>query len=776
MDKEKESKEQKGAPKGVEKEKDKGLEKGRMADEKRIEISSEIKKSESELNYEGEKFDNPEGFYRHIIKSAFTYYFGDVDVQSQLDKAMECVRWLRQQTGITMIFEVEPANKNRSEIFYLLKEILDDVSRISDQIGRPIVTQHTKDVGEYDINKQSKENVNEEIGHAMIANGQNNKERPEENSSLEEERQIIRKMILAKIQEAEEAGIPLEIVIEALKQQLPEEYQGIIEEINIREKKNQHMRRHPDVPDVLTGGIEEIAIRSLILIRSHAGDYRFALDLVTGPVAEALSKMEPYITVEQSVDLILNILVNEPVYAGGKPYCTKELISVVNYFKSKIDQEGNSVGLLKTRAMLYMWLMSVNKNTDNESCMRCGLAVGMDAMDKGVSLLRSEESGELASVMRKITNNIVGQIDDLPEYSGKREEEGLLKRMNKVHAFGVMCAIKADSGDGGQYKELFKEMGMEIGQFETNERLYSYVVSIAYMNNMLKAWRYFDDEIFHEIKNEWSARGRTAVLAFLGGVLRSVYNDPSDYDEIPSALFNLGVDIRLASKIKDEGVLTRILSNALGLWWALAKSNNDEQAIEEYHGGDCAVNLLGASTEYYKGKEKSDLLERIGNAMLTKVGVDTIDGFRMSRSYKELFGKDPEQVPWDRKTVSKMVASYIEEVVKNEKVPVEEQQKQDVEGILVANYANYAAVILAYSLKREIGKKNFKGMMEEWRNVLSTMVKKVESGDYKGIMRTQVQQIFDDANIYCEPENEARWDSVAQVAKDRETIKAILGA
>lgn len=95
------------------------------------------------------------------------------------------------------------------------------------------------------------------------------------------------------------------------------------------------------------------------------------------------------------------------------------------------------------------------------------------------------------------------------------------------------------------------------------------------------------------------------LLGVLAGLARMAFNAPEDHDEIAAAFFNSGISaLRVArgkyprSKDPDAAsqkfIIVRIVLNGLGLWWALEKSRDIAQALDAFHGMDCAVNLFGA--------------------------------------------------------------------------------------------------------------------------------------------------------------------------------------
>jgi len=122
------------------------------------------------------------------------------------------------------------------------------------------------------------------------------------------------------------------------------------------------------------------------------------------------------------------------------------------------------------------------------------------------------------------------------------------------------------------------------------------------MANVASAWDEVDWAFVlpsTESGAQWRSFGEDwqAVMSAHAALARMVFNEKDDYDDIGSAFFNVGAALGRISGRKVETALLRVAVNALGLRWALERANGMDQAMEDYHGLDCAVNFLGALTD-----------------------------------------------------------------------------------------------------------------------------------------------------------------------------------
>lgn len=426
------------------------------------------------------------------------------------------------------------------------------------------------------------------------------------------------------------------------------------------------------LPDTFQGGHEEVAIQGLMALKPYPGNARRALRVAKGPLANAMQRLafEGH-SPEHMVDVIIHVFAGEKVYASGdsRPACSPQFLEFMARLRALLatqPAEERSASFMETQTNLVTWY----GGTGARRCQVCAVDLGLEVLHDG---LTSEWSrGGRVPVERYVhllANNLAGWLDDLIPFKGDedRRRGDRARSLNAIHAVASVAHLRRDRNDDKRDKEkaaaVLKAFGLDESHFgEQPQRL---AQALAFMSRVQPAWRllcgefapmqeYFtplpDAPGIHTEGNH--PRYLTAIMAALAAPLRAALASREDSDEAVSALFNLGVDlVRHAKATGNPSSVNpiRILCNGLGLWWALLRAESDEQAIVEFHGGSCAVNLFGALTESecVRTEAIQGVLRPLGQALhaLIRGHEKPADAERLRNSYQELFGKEASIAP-----------------------------------------------------------------------------------------------------------------------------------
>lgn len=224
-------------------------------------------------------------------------------------------------------------------------------------------------------------------------------------------------------------------------------------------------------------------------------------------------------------------------------------------------------------------------------------------------LLREGPQATGAKVTAVVANNLASHIaDEMQSHPDKYREDAktkALRILNRLHVLATVARLtEVDASNDvslQQALDFWRSVGRSRSDGDGVEALRS-VHALIGMANVAAAWDKIDWAFVlpsSELGAQWRSFGEDwqAVMSAHAALARMVFNEKDDYDDIGSAFFNVGAALNRISGRKAEMALLRVAVNALGLRWALEQATAMDQAFEEYHGLDCAVNLLGALTD-----------------------------------------------------------------------------------------------------------------------------------------------------------------------------------
>lgn len=465
-------------------------------------------------------------------------------------------------------------------------------------------------------------------------------------------------------------------------------------------RRNASQQAAPDERKAIRGGFSEIALEGSITLRDRPGDANFSLRYTLSRLAPTIERLEQRssdIRTEQLVDLIVHWFAGESVYAGGQPpEATPEFREVLNRLRAMLMQAASleagpdgqpapSLGLLETVTNVITWFGMAKGDSDQEAaCRLCASAFSLESIQ--LFLRARGDSARMGRMLSQLANNAAGWISD--ELGLRQDEDRAEARkaaqLNTLHALGTVAHLRqVHSGRWNEdAKNLFHALGAApaeasaddaaVPQLPAAERWTFAARAMLFMSNIPSAWRDPGEILARERSHmphpfeaeNANARFRTAVLAALSAVVRAQFNAPQDADEVPSALFNLGVDVmsmKRATAGLRGGAMLRILTNGMGLIWALSKAKDNASFLNALHGGDCAVNFFGAMADrevrdFSTEKGTDVLLRPMLEAVLAearRLGL-TLMRARVEGSFRTLFGADepPRDALMDRAVMS----------------------------------------------------------------------------------------------------------------------------
>ncbi|MBI4741966.1 MAG: hypothetical protein HY777_10565 [Betaproteobacteria bacterium] len=495
------------------------------------------------------------------------------------------------------------------------------------------------------------------------------------------------------------------------------------------------------LPDELTGSFEEIALQTSMLLKKHVGDARFALEMTAGPLAQAVERMEKIgLSREKQVDLMIHAFAGEPVYTGAdarRPPCNPGFLQFMARLRAMLAddaQKKTTPDLLETQVNLTTWYGQAR----SDKCLTCGLNLALKILPAFFEL--KEERVRVAKMLHQLANNTAGWLSTLLGFKSNEESMDNEKReqavaSNTLHALGTVAFLRQEPGQGWDTNAapIYAVLGAQTAQ-----SMGSMARAFLFMSNVPSAWRVFGRLFTEETARFGNAtpRFRTAVLSLLSALMRARFNAGKDGNEIASALFNLGVDISLHAKQKNNAprfTPLRVLANGLGLWWALSRARNDDEAIGAFNGGDCAVNLFGALTEKtmeqaVRDQEKN--IRKLGETVHTQLKND-MDAVRLGNSYKQLFGEEPKPTTtFDRVAAAKTLTEILYFFLADWKV-AGISSSDTLASKLQDDFPVTAATFLQWAfLHTEQGGDTYRRCVDGWIAVATKLVTLAEGEDY----------------------------------------------
>lgn len=472
----------------------------------------------------------------------------------------------------------------------------------------------------------------------------------------------------------------------------------------------------------LSGGQEEVALQGSMVLREHPNDPVFAHQFAVGPLAATVARLETQgATAEQLVDLLIHWFAVEPVYRNGRrPPSNASFREVLNRLRAMLMQDTSgqapaaagsaarlvvTPGRLETYTNLATWF-GMGEGDEAAACKLCAIAFGLETLPAYLQM--RADPGRVGRMLAQLANNVSGWLSD--ELGFKRNEDIMSNTggalLNNLHALATVAHLRQTHS--GQWNEaaaaLFAAVGAKAdsrlndsaldGDTSTDTHWESAARAMLFMSNIPSAWRVpglvlLDNtvrpinpppQIFAD--NNTNARFRTAVLAGMSAVVRARFNPAKDANEISSALFNLGVDMMLmrrASADIQHSTVLRMVTNALGLFWALDQGRDERQALESLNGADCAVNMMGALAD---AEMRDELLrDRAHLALVREIAEALLSGCRRARmqlavarlsgSFTTIFGQDetPASVDFARRRFLPQLCTLMAVVINNRESP-----------------------------------------------------------------------------------------------------------
>lgn len=224
-------------------------------------------------------------------------------------------------------------------------------------------------------------------------------------------------------------------------------------------------------------------------------------------------------------------------------------------------------------------------------------------------LLREGPQATGSKVTAVVANNLASHIaDEMQSHPEKYRADAKVKALqvlNRLHLLATVARLSEVDARNAvslrQALDFWRSIGRSQSDDDSVEALRSAHALIG-MANVASAWDEVDWAFVlpsSESGAQWRSFGEDwqAVMSAHAAFARMVFNEKDDYDDIGSAFFNVGAALGRISGRKVEMALLRVAVNVLGLRWALEQATGMDQALDEYHGLDCAVNLLGALTD-----------------------------------------------------------------------------------------------------------------------------------------------------------------------------------
>lgn len=421
-----------------------------------------------------------------------------------------------------------------------------------------------------------------------------------------------------------------------------------------------------------------------------ARDPEFALRFCTTQLAPAVQRLEDQAaTAEQLVDLMINLFASEPVFRNRQfgprtPPASWQFAEVLNRLLTMLwpgypdTARRFDVDELQTLTNLMTWMGSGRQAKRLERiAWGCELALKMLA-----SMLEVQHSPRLHRITFQVCNNLAGWLGDLAkDEESESQRTDLQRRLNALHTLATTADLKTGLSSNWEARAtpLLGALGIDPPSVK---RPHGVAKALLFMSRIPTAWRalcpLYDDliEAHPQMAGDDPTSLRTAVLTLMSAVFRAEFNTPAEADEVTSALFNLGVDTlrfeRNATDVEHANPV-RLLTNALGLWWALDQARRQgldlRQALDALNGASCAVNLFGALSD-----NRRTSLDASIHAPLRSLAAEITTAFenlnlnneltRLTSSTRSMFGDAAEVVPRGRVPSSSRMQEMLEDVLR----------------------------------------------------------------------------------------------------------------
>ncbi|MBF0621913.1 MAG: hypothetical protein HQL54_08290 [Magnetococcales bacterium] len=346
-------------------------------------------------------------------------------------------------------------------------------------------------------------------------------------------------------------------------------------------------------------------------------------------------------TSTQRVDFMLNIMNNPEIFIFRCGLSFRKLITVLRSFLFyKIDLSTDFEHVTNDTLLTYHALAQIANRTSSPSCRRLAIYYSLDIL-----ITTARQVNNTLSFNRK------GDLDNNQFYTFDEKQMRMIHSLTSnlsaffLHIYNENHLSQITSSDSNPLEEVAKFVILSI-KFSTSEknldippspseemtgfsnlwftesaslnklsgqvwadmfkRYINYIGSTTTGSQALK--ESFPSLLVDYNQNNMEHLKEYLILAFhyLSALSRGLFIQKKDYDEVSQAFFNSSVSYSLIKDLSgshpnlNETFLSfsMVLSSACGFWWAFNMAEDLEHALNSYHGTSCAVNLLGALSNF----------------------------------------------------------------------------------------------------------------------------------------------------------------------------------
>lgn len=720
--------------------------------DKSISTSSILENTPLSAGEEFAKREDPDIYFRQLLQHSFDHMFDKdgkrVDnasgyewlplTRTELDSVISSfVNWAATTPEIVDSFFLPKRDKKTAHS--IASAVKDKVKRLA----KRTVKRAKKPVAAADITQPAPATDGSATATNAAEQARPSLVEPAADTPEEEPQDMAESDIAAELEKLimdiyEEAGQP---GIEALRREIAKQpsilplFDGLVQKQGI----SPNIADAPIAP--FSGSYEEVALQGTMALRQHSMDarYLYALRIAVGPLAEAVQRFEDAgYSPERQVDLLVHLFAGEPVYRRGRPSCNdqfREFMARLRALLASQTEGRDALGFMETQVNLITWYGSSQKDPQKERCLACGVELGLELLRRMVATTSTAggKNAQAARMLERTANSLAGWLDDLMVHRGDEEKmaKGPGAQLNALHALATVASLWQESGVA--WDEPASKLLTALGCRAEIANAGGMARAFLFMANIPPAWRFLSPLFSPQDIPDLSPRYRTAVLAFISAVMRARFNTHKDADDIPAALFNVGVDVTLLTRSTgglSRGVRLRILANGLGLWWALSRARDEGSVVGRLHGGDCTVNLFGALTDL-ASDDLIPILKQVralGDALHSRL--EENDRFRLENSYREILETQPSKAVLNLAETAASVADMLQSLIArwtNDKLLI-----ADLPKMIESDFASVAAQCLSWAfrhLDKDISHSAYDRTIEMWIQVANRLIEISQSGD-----------------------------------------------
>lgn len=347
----------------------------------------------------------------------------------------------------------------------------------------------------------------------------------------------------------------------------------------------------------LSGGPSQVLLHTQSRVRELGEQPAELLAFLAQAVAPALTRLEKdeQASPETLADVVILALSGNALQgtALARQECVVELVAHIRSLLETQEARDRGDGYFKTRGALPQWLQRIDALQGSPSLKRRIVFYYHELLAPGLGTKMSADTFSIAA------NNICGALSGL---WNDRAEGARARLLSRIQALATVVRLgermgQEDRGaDPESVQALFSALGLSVGQ--ESVAVLDQARALLVLANIPTAWRVVDPVVLGGDVADAMENGDAwmALMGLAAAVLRMALNSPGDWDEIPASFFNAGVALNRWTAVKetDAGIKARAALNATGLVWALERGKDWQQALDSFHGIDCAVNFFGA--------------------------------------------------------------------------------------------------------------------------------------------------------------------------------------